>query len=143
MRVFFSLILLFNLFVCNSQSRIDSLSGDFLLKNHIIDTLIFNKSKKNNKILIESNYYTKEELLISLPENQKIVVFTFGSNSEHGDKFMVIDFLDNSNVHSYEFFGLLGIDKDLERLQVIFKKQNIGINTRHKKNILKILLSVY
>ena len=66
-------------------------------------------------------------------KNKKIDVFTFGSNSEHGDKFMLIDFLNDGNKHSYEFFGNLGLEQDLELLISFFKKAGHDKSNRYKK----------
>ncbi len=143
MRIFFLIGLILSFYACQSQSTIDSLAGDFLIKNHSIDTLLFKKTEKKGKFIIESNYYTKKELSISLVGNEKIDVFTFGSNSEHGDKFMLIDILSKSSEHSYKFLGYLGLEQDLETLVTLFKQVNWGRNIQYKKGVLKILLSVY
>ena len=76
MRVYLSIGLLLIFSVCHSQSRIDSLAGNFLVETNSLDTLILKKMRKNSNVVIESNYYTKKELSIPLAGNEKIDVFS-------------------------------------------------------------------
>jgi hypothetical protein len=142
-RIVFLIVSVFGPLVGISQSKIDSLLVDFLTKNHSIDSIVFKKTQKGNKVIVESNFFKEKMLSKPLGETSKIEVFIFGSNSEHGDRFMLVTIL-NGEVLRYQFFGNSGFDNDLEGLSVFFRSNNReGLTDEYKKSVLRALLTVY
>jgi hypothetical protein len=125
-----------------TQTKVDSLIQQFLIKNHEIDSIVL-KEKKNKKITTtESNYYKKKELFLTVG-SKGITLYTFGSYSAHGDRFVLLElFIKKSGKYSYDLLGKEGIEHDLKRLLNIFG-ENAELTSDDKKKIIQILLKVY
>ncbi|MBS1632565.1 MAG: hypothetical protein JST10_08330 [Bacteroidetes bacterium] len=125
------------------QLNSDSLIRDFIAKNHLMDSVIHKEEKKGNKIILQTNYYSNPALNIKVTNSKKIEVLLFGSNSDHADIFMFLDYQTPSRSY-YQFFGLMGIDSDVENLLSFFKSINEpSFNNKDKKRLLEILLKTY